>query len=141
MKNLWFYNLKLEESNEKSCCWWSVNLVCGDLNCSYWGGLKLRKLVVNDWDHVFPRLVFREWWEVGGSLKWHVPVWWILLELSLVVIYIVWTVFVQHYNSVAFSLSIVLFRENHNINAVCFPTFYSGCSPACEVWCRVRTGE
>ena len=27
------------------------------LNCSYRGGLKLRKLVINDWVYVFPRVV------------------------------------------------------------------------------------
>ena len=46
-------------SSEKSCLWWSVNLsACGDLNCSYWGGLKLRKLVFKNW--VFSRVVLRD---------------------------------------------------------------------------------
>ena len=32
-------------------------------------------------------------------------------------------------------------RENHKINAVCFPSFHNGCNPACKVWCRLWTGE
>ena len=52
--------------NEKSCLWWSVNLARGDLNCSYWGGLKLIKLVINDWVHVFPRVVSGNSGRVGG---------------------------------------------------------------------------
>ena len=30
------------------------------LNCSYWGGLKLRKLAINDWIYVFPRVIWRD---------------------------------------------------------------------------------
>ena len=28
----------------------------------------------------------------------------------------------------------VLLRENHKINAVCFPSFHNGCNPTCKVW-------
>ena len=53
-------------SSEKSCLWWSVNLsACGDLNCSYWGGLRLRKLVFNNW--VFPRVVLGDDWRMVNS--------------------------------------------------------------------------
>ena len=53
-------------SSEKSCLWWSVNLsACGDLNCSYWGGLRLRKLVFNNW--VFPRVVLGDGWRMVNS--------------------------------------------------------------------------
>ena len=41
-------------NNGESCLWWSVNLAWDDLNCSYGGWLNLRKLVINDWVHVFP---------------------------------------------------------------------------------------
>ena len=61
VKNLWLYNLKLEQAMR--------NLACGDLNCSYWGGLKLRKLVINDWVHVFPRLVLGDGRRVED--RWH----------------------------------------------------------------------
>ena len=67
-------------SSEKSCLWSSVNFsACGDLNCSYWGGLKLRKFVFNNW--VFPRLFWGmtgEWWTVEmtgtclGDFLWKV---------------------------------------------------------------------
>ena len=56
-------------SNEKSCLsglWWSVNLACGDLNWNHWGGLKLRKLVINDWVYVFPRVVLGDGRRVVG---------------------------------------------------------------------------
>ena len=39
----------------------------------------------------------------------------------------------QHKNYVAFSLLYVLLRENHKVNAVCFPSFHNGCNPACKV--------
>ena len=45
----------------------------------------------------------------------------------------------QHTNYVAFLLLYV--RENHKINAVCFPSFHNGCNPACKEWRRLRTGE
>ena len=61
VKNLWLYNLKLEQAMR--------NLACGDLNCSYWGGLKLRKLVINDWVHVFPRVVSGDGVRVVG--RWN----------------------------------------------------------------------
>ena len=38
----------------------------------------------------------------------------------------------QHSNLVAFSLLYVLLRENHKINAACFPLFHNGCNPACQ---------
>ena len=63
VKNLWLYNLKLEQAMR--------NLACGDLNCSYWGGLKLRKLVINDWVHVFPRVASGM---AGG--------WWVAVEMT-----------------------------------------------------------
>ena len=54
------YNLKLEQAMRnqtyvvisKSCLWWFH---------SYWGGLKLRKLVINNWVHVSPRLFSKDW--------------------------------------------------------------------------------
>ena len=49
--------------------WWSVNFACDDLNCSFWGGLKLRKLVINDWVYVFPRVVSGEGGRVVG--RWN----------------------------------------------------------------------
>ena len=56
-----------------------VNLLVVVLNCiDYWGGLKLRKLVIKNWVYVFPRAVSGDWGgvgESGGPLKWHVPVW------------------------------------------------------------------
>ena len=62
-------------------------------------------------------------------------------NLSLVVILHCLNSF-QHYNYVAFSLFICfILRENRNINVVCFPSFENGCSPACEVWRRLRMGE
>ena len=42
------------------------SLACGDLNCSYWGGLKLRKLVINTWVFVFPRIVLGDGGMVVG---------------------------------------------------------------------------
>ena len=39
----------------------------------------------------------------------------------------------QHNKYVVFSLLYVLLRENHKINAVCFPSFHNGCNPACTV--------
>ena len=47
----------------------------------------------------------------------------------------------QYTNYVAFSLLYVLFRKNHKMNAVCFPSFHDGCNPACKVWRRLWTGE
>ena len=35
----------------------------------------------------------------------------------------------------------VLLRENHKINAICFPSFHNGCNPACKVWRRIWMGE
>ena len=46
----------------------------------------------------------------------------------------------QH-NYVAFSLLYVQLRENHKINAVCFPSFHNGCNPTSKVWCRLQMGE
>ena len=51
------------------------------LNCSYRGGLKLRKLVINDWVYVFPRVVSGEGGGGGGPLNWHVPVWGIFVGM------------------------------------------------------------
>ena len=36
---------------------------------------------------------------------------------------------------------IVLLRENHNVNAACFPSFYNGYNLARKVWRRLRMGE
>ena len=47
----------------------------------------------------------------------------------------------QHKNYVAFSLLYVLFRKNHKINGVCFPSFHNGCKSACKLWRRLRSGE
>ena len=47
----------------------------------------------------------------------------------------------QHNSYVAFSLLYVQLRENHKINAVCFPSFQNGCNPASKMWRRFRTGE
>ena len=47
-----------------------------------------------------------------------------------------------HSNSyVAFSLLYVMLRENHKINAVCFPSIHNGCNPSYKVWRWLRTGE
>ena len=65
-KTLWLYNFKLQKAmrnlacgNSKSCLWWFD---------SYWGGLRLRNLVTDDWVHVFHRLVFRRWGRVRGTV-------------------------------------------------------------------------
>ena len=57
--------------------WWSVNLACNDLNCSYCRELKLRKLVINNWVYVFPRLVSGGDGEqvVGRWNDIYIPVW------------------------------------------------------------------
>ena len=47
----------------------------------------------------------------------------------------------QYKNYVAFSLLYALPRENHKINAICFPSFNNGCNPACKVWRRLPTRE
>ena len=37
------------------------------LNCSYWEGLKLRKLFINDWVYVFPRVALGDGGGGGGG--------------------------------------------------------------------------
>ena len=33
-------------------------------------------------------------------------------------------------------------RENHKINAICFPSFHNGCNPACNfIKCDVDSGQ
>ena len=54
--------------------------------------------------------------------------------------YIVWTVF-NTATTWHFHYLYVLLRENHNISAVCFPSFYNGWNPACEVWHSLQMGE
>ena len=47
----------------------------------------------------------------------------------------------QHNNYVAFSLLYIILRENHKMNAFCFPSFHNGCYPACKVWRMLRMVE
>ena len=70
VENLWLYNLKLQQA-VRNLPWGDqyLNLARGDLNCSYSGGLKLRELVINDWVHVFPRLVSGDGGRVVG--RWN----------------------------------------------------------------------
>ena len=61
MKILWLYNLKLEQA--------MGDLACGDQKILL--VVILRKLVTNDWLHVYPGLVSGDGGRVGGSLKLH----------------------------------------------------------------------
>ena len=66
MKMLRLKKFEVGASNEKSCLWWSVNLTCVDFSCTK-EGLRLRKLLTDDWVHLSPRLVFRGVEEGGGT--------------------------------------------------------------------------
>ena len=63
MKILWLYNLKLEQA--------MGDVACGDQKILL--VVILRKLVTNDWVHVYPGLVSGDGGRVGGLLKLHEP--------------------------------------------------------------------
>ena len=203
------------------------------LNCSYWGELKLRKLAINDWVYVLPRVVLGNEEEGCELLKWHVHVlgtferfnqkkkidYWkknffinnsvgLLMCNSLIetIKYFwvnIWCIFdwifsqncrnkfpffacscstseeykvldsavpnellaananassyqIKEYKNSSLDVILhcfnttttwhfhyfyVLLMGNHKINPVCFPSFHSGCNPACKVWRWLRTGE
>ena len=48
---------------------------------------------------------------------------------------------IQELRGIFTILCYCLGRENHKINAVCFPPFHNGCNSACKVWRRLWTGE